>query len=212
MNRLIHILSVICISCSPLTGEETTRNAVVQLHELILPEFRLEKVTLHQGLAVIKTAWATAHPEKSFPVVLLEGQEGFAESALRSSWDLKNIPALTAVTYLAEAYGMTVRHGLDLIVLRPVLALDENAWKTVMLQPSKEVMAFLGLPAQKDGDKEFNSSLKTKFEGYGLQFEPGFEVAWFGSQLYIRNTPEEISKIKGLFMLIDAGYTPTKSK
>lgn len=171
--------------------------------------FKLERATLGEGLEAVRQAWSLKYPDESFPVITLESLEISSDSGLGATMNLKNVPALTAVTYLAQTHAMTVRHGLDLVVLRPVLAPDEGAWESVMLRTSDRVISALGLSTDADGEDAANRALKKRLETYGLRFDPGFDVRWYGGskQMFIRNTPEEVSKTKGLFMLIDAGYT-----
>jgi hypothetical protein len=125
--------------------------------------------------------------------------------------NLKNVPALAAVAYLAQSHGMTVQHGLDILVLRPTTSLDEDAWRTEMMTLSEKVIAAFNLPPGQDGDKAVNSGLQKKLKDYGVRFDFKFEVRWYGRQLYVRNTPEEITRMKGLFMLIDSGHLPQKA-
>ncbi len=108
---------------------------------------------------------------------------------------------------------MTVRHGLDLVVLRPVMTPDESAWTSVMLKLSDSSVDALELSRQSDADETADQEVKETLMKLGLTFEPGFDVRWFGGsqQLFVRNAPEEISKLKGLLMLFDAGYSVSKT-
>jgi len=207
------ILSAIWLLLAAGVTAEPDRNAIVRLQELVLPEFVVEGASLKEGLAIVKAAWDKQYPDKSFPVVVLESLEYKSDSKLGATMSLKNIPALTVVTYLGEVHAMTVRHGLDLVVLRPVIALDEGAWASVMLNISDVSSAALRLSPAADGDKDANEALKKSLVDLGLTFESGFDVRWFGgsSQLFMRNTPEEVSKLKGLVMLFDAGYSVSKA-
>ena len=195
-----------CLLCSPVSGAEN--DAVLQLHQLVLPEFVVEKATLKQGIAKIEAAWTKKYPDQSFPVVLLESLEHESDSKLASTMKLKNVPALSAVTYLAQAHGMSVRHALDLVVLRPLVPGDNSAWESVMLRLSKESIAALSLSLEADNDEASNRKLKKTLSDFGISFTAGFDIRWFGGskQLFLRNTPEEISKIKGLVMLFEAGF------
>jgi len=206
------ILSTFWLLLTVGISAEPDRNAIVRLHELVLPTFVVEGASLEEGLATVKAAWDKKYPDESFPVVTLESLEYKSDSKLGATMSLKNVPALTVVTYLGEVHGMTVRHGLDIVVLRPVIALDEGAWTSVMLNLSDASKEALKASPAADGDDDANRALKKTLEGLGLSFESGFDVRWFGgsSQLFIRNTPEEVSKLKGLLMLFDAGYSVSK--
>ncbi len=212
MTRLASILAALLLLCGSSSLAQSDRNAIARLHALVLPEFKLERATLREGLDAVRLAWTAKYPEESFPVITLESLEVGSDSHLRATMNLKNVPALSAVTYLAQTHAMTVRFGLDVVVLRPVLAADEGAWESVMLRTSPRVISALELSIEADGDNAANRALKKRLESYGIRFEPGFDVRWFGGskQLFIRNTPEEVSKAKGLFMLFDAGYTLRK--
>ena len=214
MKSYLFILLAIWLSLIASASAEQDRNAIVRLHELVLPEFSVEGASLKGGLAIVKSAWEKKYPDESFPVVVLESLEYKSDAKLGASMTLKNVPALTVVTYLAEVHGMTVRHGLDLVILRPVLAPDEGAWTSVMLNFSEASISALKLSHEADGDKEANEALKKDLMELGLSFEPGFDVRWFGGsrQLFMRNTPEEVSKLKGLLMLFDSGYSVSKSE
>jgi hypothetical protein len=92
------------------------------------------------------------------------------------------------------------------------MALDENAWTSVMLTISDSAIGALKLSIAADGDDDANRELKNTLAGYGLSFDSGFDVRWFGGskQLFVRNTPEEVSKLKGLLMLFDTGFSVSK--
>ena len=162
---------------------------------------------------MIKAAWDKKYPNDSFPVVVLESLEHDSDAALGATMSLKNVSALTAVTYLAESLHMTVRHGLDIVVLRPVMILDENAWTTVMLSLSDASIKALRLSTTAEGDKAVDGALRKTLGSLGLSFESDFcSVWWHGGskQLLVRNTPEEVSKLKGLLMLFDAGVSVSR--
>ena len=205
------VLATYGILASAFAGED--RNAVVRLHEIVLSEFSVKEAPLSKSLGIVRSAWEERYPDESFPVIVLGSFEHESDAALGATMDLKNVPALTVVTYLAQVHSMTVRHGLDLVVLRPVMTPDEGAWTSVMLSLSDTSVDALELSRESDGDETANQAIKKTLMNLGLSFDPAFEVRWFGGsqQLFVRNTPEEISKLKGLLMLFDAGYSVSKT-
>jgi len=213
MKKYIALLvGLLTFGHMPGRAERAERNGVIRLYELTLPEFKLENSSFAAGLQIIRDAWTQKHPDQSFPVIIVAGVETHASSAAKVSMDLKQIPALEAVNYLAQACGMALKHGFDLIVLSPQTILDESAWETRALLISDRVTSIFGLKDGSEGDA-VNAALKKRLEEYGLTFEGGFEVRWYGGgQIIIRNTPEEINKLRGLMMLFDAGYTVQKPR
>lgn len=212
-NVILHMAFFLaCSGATSMAQAKTDHNAVVRLQQLVLPRFKLERATLRQGLDILRLAWTARYPEESFPVIFLESLESEPGSPFGANMDLKNIPALEAVLYLAEAHGMTVRHGLDIVVLRPLLGLDDGTWATELWQLPEVVMHALGLSKETAEGEAANRALRKRLEEFGLKFEPGFDVHWIGNsrQLVIRNSPDQISKAKGLFMLLNAGYKVTK--
>ena len=206
------ILLAILLFLGAGASADQDRNAIVRLHELVLPEFSIDGASLNESLAIVRSAWEKKYPGESFPVVVLESLQHRSDSKLGATMNLKNVPALTVVTYLGEVHAMTVRHGLDLVVLRPIIALDEGAWTSVMLSLSDASITALQLSLEANGDKEADEALKKALAELGLSFESGFDVRWFGGsrQLFMRNTPEEVSRLKGLLMLFDTGYSVSK--
>lgn len=214
MKKLAPIILALWLGLATSAPAGQDRNAVARLHELVLPEFTVEGVSLEEGLAIVRSAWEEKHPGESFPVVVVQRLDHRADPSpeLGATMYLKNVPALDVVGYLAVVHGLKVRHGLDLVILRPVLALDEEAWTSVMLSLSDASISALELSREADGDREADEALKEMLTELGLSFTPGFDVRWYGGsrQLFVRNTPEEVSKLKGILMLFESGYSVTK--
>lgn len=211
--RLV-LFTVVCGVISSWPAHAADRNPIVKLQELILSEVKLERTTLKEGVEVVKKEWQARYPAEPFPVIILENGEGRGDSKLHATATWKNVSALAAVTYVAEAHSMSVRHGLDVIVLRPMVSADESAWNSVMLSVSARAMKSLGLSAEADGDEAANLQLRKRLEAFGVSFEPKFLVDWYGrsGRLFVINTPEQIARIKGILLLLDAGYSIQKVK
>lgn len=193
-------------------GAVPDRNPARLFHDLILPEFNLRKSTFENGVAEIKKAWAKQHPDVPFPVVLAEPVKHTPPMFI--SMDLRNVSALDALTYLADYYGLVVRHALSEVILQPKAMDDNGMWRASLIDVSPRAAAHLGLvagPGQRADDK-VNQELRRKLEGLGLKFEGDFEVRWMPDtkQVYFRNTPAQEARLETLLMLLNAGYTVEK--
>jgi hypothetical protein len=193
-----------------LPGAAPDRHAVRLFHELILPEFNLRKSTFENGVAEIKKAWAKQHPDVPFPVVLAEPVKHTPPMFI--SMDLRNVSALDALTYLADYYGLVVRHALSEVMLQPKSQEDEGMWRASLIHVPPRAATYLGLVAGQRADEKVNQELRRKLEGLGLKFEGDFEVRWLGgtSEVYFRNTPAQEARLETLIMLLNAGYTVEK--
>ena len=207
---LVALFTLIFLSQGLLLKAAPERNTVKLLHELNFPEYRLSKFTFQNGVDVIKKAWVRQHPEMPFPVIVASPDKH--DPPLLISMDLRNVSALDALTYLAESYGLVVRHALDVVMLQPEVEIDGEMWRAGLHDVPPRAAARLGLTPGEHGDNKVNEHLKKTLEELGITFPGEFEVQWLGrtNQIYLRNTPAEATRLKTLIMLLEAGYTVTK--
>lgn len=194
-------------------GQAAEPNGIQRLEELILPRLQVrEGATFREGLEVVRQAWDRKFPGESFPVVVLDREDGRDESSPLVKIDLSNIPASEAIKYLASWGSVKSKQRLDILILRTYLLNDEGWYEPFSFVLSDKTMAAFGLVTSKVNDPDANREFQKRLEGYGLTFAPAYGVRWFGDrkQLLVLNTEEQNAKARALFMLLEAGYSIEK--
>jgi hypothetical protein len=202
---------LLCVAASILAlgsaHAHPDHNGPLRLRQLILPEFKLTKASLHDAIRKVEEAWSHLYPAESFPVAVLEPQYapatvGSLEATL--TCDLKQVSAYEAVNYIANQCLLEIHPKLDLLILD---GSEINNWEsipTIKKTVTDDVIAALHL---KQGERNGHRyGIRKVLENYGIQFQTGANSVLLPNNIVvIRNTFPEIYKAKALLLLMDEG-------
>lgn len=180
--------------------------SIPRLAQLIIPELNLKEASLEEALEKVKTAWQQKYKDEAFPVVVVTELHKPAEP-LRYTAELKKVPALKALTYIATGFEMEVRHELDMVYLRQ-LATPFAILQSTSLYISPRAGMMLGF--QPTADDPGVIDVRKHLEKLGIELDGECFTQYDHGYLYLRARSSEVDKVRGILLLIESGYSIKK--
>jgi hypothetical protein len=180
---------------------------ILKLSQIIVPKLKIDHGSIQDALQIIEKDWQHTHPDESFPVVFLDSRDSDARNPVYFDCDFRQISAYEALIRLSELTGIGIQFRMDLLILSKPFTSEDLP--TINLPMSPRVVQGLRLSRNPKMER-FSYDVSKALERYGILSPPGCEASWIYDEMIFRNTPEAISKLKALFMLIEAGYSVHK--
>jgi hypothetical protein len=169
------------------------------MKQATMATFRLDRATIHEGLALVKSEWVRQHPRESFPVILIEPEIHGTPSLI--TLDLQNVPLWVAVQALGHACGLAVHDDGKTIRID---SFDEGDVATKVFMVTPEIARKLGLSA----DGTFQKA-DTALARFGVAFDDASlaTLSPDGTFLTVRQTPDQLQLIPGILHLLAHGFS-----
>jgi hypothetical protein len=181
--------------------------SITRLSQLIIKDLDCKEASFDEALGKVKEAWTQKYKDDPFPVIVVTDLNKPLEKGLRYTAKLKNIPALTALNYVANGFYMEVRCELDIVFIRKTS--DPNAiLQAANLEVSPRAARVLGFQPTELTPTPIDA--RENLRKFGIQIDGDTLASFLGSFLFIRNARPEIEKLRGILLLIDSGFTITK--
>ncbi len=182
-----------------------------------IPHLKLEDANFFEAMGVVKDFWEKNHPDMPFlcgvghfcPTDVYRTADGKLEpsNTPRVMLDVKNIPYLVAVRYIADICGYTLKTKSGTLKLFGFQGINEG-WSESFNLVTPAVLKALGL--NKTSPKQ---DVMIALKSFGIEFSREFYEAslWEGSDvIHMRNLDEQQDRLRVILFLLKKGYKITK--
>jgi hypothetical protein len=183
--RLLAIALLLLVSMPYLYGADST---IEQKLELIIPQIKLDGVTLSQAIDAVRRHTRDLDPDKTGLNIIVQGENDHAEKKI--SLNLSNIPVKQALHYISKSAG------LFLSVKDNVVLISNKVDDQLMTRIYKVSSSFKTYVDSKDPLNITEEKLKKFLSITGLSFPEGSSVIYIPSKniLSLNNTLDNQEK------------------
>ena len=181
-------------------------DATAALYREYIPHLKLEKSTLKESLSTLEKIWIEKHPEVPFPVTIVDferTEEYHTSAEAEITFELKNVSYNVALTYIAELSGYQLSNKRDQKVLRQLAWIEED-WNDAAFLMTPKIMEGLALDGHSSAE-----NVQAALTKLGVKFDRGMlaVLAPEASMMIVRNEKSQLTKIEGILLLLEEGYS-----
>ncbi len=174
-----------------------------------IPLLSLKDATFDQALDSIRQVWNERHPDEPFPVGLTAflPPEGYRkEYGARITLELKNVPYMEALLYIADLSGrrFSIRRGLPQV--EHITWIEED-WVARIHHVTPEVLA--GLQLHSDATPE---DIRRALAAFGIKLEEWMKPRLMpgGTRLVLTSYVSQQEQLAGIITLLRNGFKISK--